>query len=185
MKITVVGMDPSLTNWGIAESILDLTTGYLETPSLTLVEPEKLKGKQVRQNSTDLFVAEQLAAQAVAAATRAKAVFVECPVGSQSARAMASYGVCVGILGAIRASGVPLIEVTPSEVKLAFTGDKNATKQQMIEKAVALYPEARFPMFRGAIANKAEHVADAIAAIHAGANTPTFQNLMRLFKKVA
>lgn len=185
MKIPVVGMDPSLTNWGIAEAILDLTTGYLETPVLTLVEPEKLKGKQVRQNSTDLFVAEQLAVKAIEAASKAKAVFVEVPVGSQSARAMASYGVCVGVLGAIRASGVPLIEVTPSEVKIAMTGDKNATKQQMIETALSIYPEANFPMFRGAVASKAEHVADAIAAIHAGVNTPTFQNLMRLFKKVA
>lgn len=98
---------------------------------------------------------------------------------------MASYGICVGILGAIRADGIPLIEVTPSEVKLAFTGDKNATKQMMIDQAIKLYPDANFPRWRGEVCNKAEHVADAIAAIHAGVNTPTFENLMRLFRKVA
>ena len=184
MKIPVVGFDPSLTNWGIAESLLDLTTGFMNTPVLTLVEPEKIKNKQVRQNSVDLFVAEQLAKEALAVARRAKVVFVEVPVGSQSARAMASYGVCVGILGAIRSEGIPLIEVTAYEVKKIFTGDKNATKREMISKAVELYPDANFPRQRERVVDKAEHVADAIAAIHAGVLTPTFQNLMRLFEKV-
>lgn len=171
---------------------MDLSTGALDQVKLSLVEPEKLKGKQVRQNSTDLFVAEQLAVTAIEAARNAKAVFVEVPIGSQSARAMASYGVCVGVLGAIRAMGVPLIEVTPTEVKIAFTGNKNATKKQMIETGVSLYPGSDWPRYerngkgfsKGAIMDKAEHVADAIATIHAGVNTSTFQNLMRLFRKV-
>jgi Holliday junction resolvasome RuvABC endonuclease subunit len=174
-------MDPSLTHWGLAFGELDLETGYLDVLNLKLIEPEKLTHKQVRQNSTDLYVADQLAKPALDAARTAKAIFVEVPVGSQSARAMASYGVCVGILGAIRAEGIPLIEVTASETKFAFTGDKNATKKQMIAQAIALYPSANFPQQRGRIVDKAEHVADAIAAIHAGVNTPMFQNLIRLF----
>lgn len=180
MKIPVVGFDPSLTHWGIASGELDLTTGYLEKLTLSILEPEKLTKKQVRQNSCDLHVAEQLASAALEAVEGCKAIFVEVPVGSQSARAMASYGVCVGILGAIRARGHELIEVSPTEVKVAFTGNKNATKQQMIEQALLLYPEANFPCHRGKITAKAEHAADAIAAIHAGVHTPLFQNLMRL-----
>lgn len=191
MIIPVVGFDPSLTHWGIAEANLDLKGGYLNDPVLTVVEPEKLKNKQVRQNSTDLFVSEQLAVQALRAARAAKVVFVECPVGSQSARAMASYGVCMGILGAIRAEGIPLIEVTATEVKRAATGNKNATKQDMIDWGVDLYPEASWPVYaqngkgyqKGEIKSTAEHVADGLAAIHAGVLTPTFQNLMRLFER--
>jgi hypothetical protein len=166
MIIPVAGFDPSLTHWGIAEAELDLSTGILTTPVLTLVEPE------------------QLAVTAIRAARQAKVVFVEVPVGSQSARAMASYGVCVGILGALRAEGISLIEVTAFEVKKVFTGDKNATKQTMINTAVELYPDANFPRQGKRIVAKAEHVADAIAAIHAGVLTPTFQNLMRLYEKV-
>lgn len=106
---------------------------------------------------------------------------------------MASYGVCVGVLGAIRALGIPLIEVTASEVKISLTGNKNATKQAMIDAAVGFYPDANWPLYdksgkgfqKGDIHSKTEHVADALAAIHAGANTPAFQNLMRLFRKVA
>lgn len=184
MQIPVVGMDPSLRNWGLSEAHLDLTTGCLTTPLLSLISVKDLKGKQVRQNSTDLHIAEQLAAAALAAARKAKCVFVEVPVGSQSARAMASYGVCVGVLGAIRAEGIPLIEVTPTEVKHVFTGNKNATKEQMIAMAIELYPKANFPMHRGKITANAEHVADATAAIHAGVRTSVFQNLMRLYAKV-
>lgn len=181
MKIPVAGFDPSLTHWGIAEAELDLSTGILSTPHLTLIEPEKIKHKQVRQNSIDLFVAEQLSHTVLAVARRSKAIFVEVPVGSQSARAMASYGVCVGILGVIRAEGIPLIEVTASEVKVHLSGSKTATKAEMIEAAVNYYPDANFPMQGKRIVAKAEHVADAIGAIHAGVRTPTFQNLMRLF----
>lgn len=185
MRIPVVGFDPSMSNWGIASSILDLTTGCLDTPELTVVCPIPLAGKQLRVNSKDLHASEQLAKTAIAEARKAKVVFVEVPVGSQSARAMASYGMCVGILGAIRAEGIPLIEVNPSEVKLAMTRDKNATKEQMISAALEWYPEANFPKHHGKLSYaKAEHVADAIGTIHAGVLTPMFQNLMRLYAEV-
>ncbi len=187
MIIRVAGFDPSLTHWGITEADLDLNGGYLNNPHLTILEPEELKGKQVRNNSNDLFRSEQLAKTAIEAAQRCKAIFVEVPVGSQSARAMASYGICVGILGSIRALGIPLIEVTAFEVKQAATGNKNATKQQMIDWAVDLYPEANWPTYtrkgETLIAAKAEHVADGFGAIHAGVLTPTFKNLMRLFER--
>lgn len=181
MIIPVVGMDPSLRNWGFAEAYLDLETGMLDIPHLSLVQTSEPKAKQVRQNSCDLQAAEALALAALTAARKAKVVFVEVPVGSQSARAMASYGVCVGILGAIRAEGIPVIEVTALEVKKQLSGNRTATKREMIDAAVAIYPEANFPRHGGRVTDKAEHVADAIGAIHAGVHTPMFQNLMRLF----
>jgi hypothetical protein len=184
MLIPVLGMDPALRNWGIAEASLCLKTGVLTTPHLTLVQPRNLEGKQVRQNSTDLHLAEQLAEAAMAAARKAKVIFVEVPVGSQSARAMASYGICVGVLGAVRALGIPIIEVMPAETKKIFTGNKNATKREMINRAFELYPDANFPCYKGEIPDKAEHMADAIASIHSGVQTPMFQNLIRLFNEV-
>lgn len=180
MRIPVLGMDPSFRNWGLARGNLDLETGTLDDLHLSLIEPTDMAGKQVRQNSQDLHVAEQLALGALDAAKQAKCVFVECPVGSQSARAMASYGICVGILGSIRSMGIPLIEVSPIEVKKAFTGNATATKKLMIKTAEGFYPDANFPRQKGRIVAKAEHMADAIAAIHAGVMTPMFQNLMRL-----
>lgn len=184
MKIPVVGMDPSLSNWGIAEAVLDLEDGLLSTPVLSVIQPRDGDGKkQVRKNSLDLQRAEELAHAAMTAAEKAKIIFVEVPVGSQSARAMASYGICLGILGSIRAKGMEIIEVSPDENKKVFTGSKTATKQQMIDTAYHLYPKANWPI-RGSsvVIGKAEHMADAIAAIHAGVKTPVFQNLMRLIQ---
>lgn len=182
MKIPVLGMDPSLRNWGLASAALDLNTGEFSGLHLSLIQPKEEKHKQVRKNSKDLEIAKLLASGLDEAVRVAKVIFVEVPVGSQSARAMASYGVCVGILGSLQAAGHTLIEVSPAEVKVAFTGNKNATKEQMIAKAIELYPQANFPMHQGKITSKAEHVADAIAAIHAGVRTPAFQGLMRLFR---
>lgn len=182
MLIQVAGFDPSFTNWGIAEGQLDLDTGYLENVRLEIVSTEKGKAKQVRTNSDDLQRCEELARKALEVGRRCKAIFVEVPVGSQNASGMKAYGVVCGILGTLRAEGIQIIEVTPTEVKKTFTGNKNATKEQMIAQAVQLYPDANFPMNRGQIASKAEHVADALAAIHAGVSTPIFQNLLRILR---
>ena len=80
-----------------------------------------------------------------------------------------------------------IIEVSPDENKMVFTGSKTATKELMIATATETYPNANWPteMEKGKrriIVSKAEHMADAVAAIHAGVQTPMFQNLMRLFK---
>jgi len=177
-------MDPSLRNWGIAEALLDLESGILSTPKLSVIRPRDEEGtKKVRKNSLDLLRAEELAHAAMAAAERAKVIFVEVPVGSQSARAMASYGICVGVLGSIQAKGIEIIEVSPAENKKFFTGTKTASKKLMINTAMDLYPDANWPYQGKKVSEaQAEHMADAIAAIHAGVQTPVFQNLMRLLK---
>lgn len=172
-KIRVVGMDPSLRNWGISTGTLDLQTNDLQIERVSVIQPAPEKGKQVRKNSTDLQAAKQLSEEVLAAIKGAQAIFVEVPVGSQSARAMASYGICVGILGAIRANGIPFFEVTPTEVKVTAVGSKVASKDTMINWAVHRHPEANWPK----AASKAEHMADATAAIYAGLKTNEFQRI--------
>ncbi|QIW87275.1 holliday junction resolvase [Agrobacterium phage OLIVR1] len=129
MQIPVLGMDPSLTNWGLASVELNLTTGIPTTPFLQLIEPKDLAGKNIRVNSNDLWRAEQLAQVVLPACQKAKVIFAEVPVGSQSARAMASYGICVGIMSVIRAVGIQIIEVAAIDSKKALTGKATATKQ--------------------------------------------------------
>jgi Holliday junction resolvasome RuvABC endonuclease subunit len=184
-RIRVVGMDPSLRNWGLATAIFELETQDIQVFSLGLVNPVLPTGKQVRQNSHDLEAAYQLYEGALAAAKHAQAVFVEVPVGSQSARAMASYGVCVGVLGALRAAGIPFFEVTPTEVKMAGPGKKTATKQEMIAWAMTKHPRANWPMYKQGGKDlvseaKAEHMADACGAIHAGLSSNQFQQMLPL-----
>lgn len=181
MKIPVNGFDPSLSNWGMARAMLDLETGILSDVKVWVEQTKPGTAKQVRQNSDDLIRTEALAKAALLAAGWAKVTFVEVPVGSQSARAMMSYGACLGVLGALRAQGHQIIEVNPSDVKKHFTGNKVATKEMMIDRAIELYPDAGWPMHRGQVTkSKCEHMADAIASIHAGGRTPEFSQLRRL-----
>ncbi|MCM2973803.1 hypothetical protein [Larsenimonas suaedae] len=187
-RIRVVGMDPSLRNWGLAAGYLDLDSLTLEVTCLDVINPVVPTGKQVRQNSKDLESAYQMYEQALGAVLQAQAVFVEVPVGSQSARAMSSYGICVGVLGAIRKS-LGFYQVTPTEVKLATAGTKTASKKQMIEWATTKHPEAHWPTYTksGQVLlseAKAEHQADAIGAIYAGAQGVEFQRSIPMFRNM-
>jgi len=184
-KLQVVGFDPSLNNWGIAHATYCTVTKRIQIQSLDVIQPVVPKGKQVRQNSKDLVAATQLADGAMRAAEGAHAIFVEVPIGSQSARAMASYGICAGILGTMRAAGIQYFEVTPTEVKMISVGKATASKKEMIEWAKAAQPELVFPTYikngiAAIVEGKAEHMADAIGAIHAGIHSDPFQQLMKL-----
>ena len=186
--IVVVGMDPSLRNWGLSKATYYPITGELEVTVLDIVNPSVPDGKQVRNNSKDLACAQQLSQGAAAFCMGAKAVFVEVPHGSQSARAMASYGICLGVLGALRAQGVTFFEVSEAEVKLATIGkNKKVTKIEMIEWAMKQHPNAPWPMkvekgVQSVVEGKAEHMADATGAIHAGIASVPFQQLLTLLK---
>lgn len=188
MKLAVCGMDPSLRHWGLSKGSYDTETGQLTLSHLDVIEPVLSKGKQVRQNSLDLESARQLCEGAMQAAQGAQAIFVEVPVGSQSARAMAGYAICVGVLGSLRAMGIPLFEVSPSEVKLAGFGKATATKQEMITWATDKHPEANWPTYKqkGQLlinTAKAEHQADATAAIYAGLASNSFKQLLPFLKQ--
>jgi hypothetical protein len=183
----VVGFDPSLRNWGMSKGVLALDTLSITIQEVAVIQPVLPTGKQVRQNSLDLESAYQLAAGALAFAKGAQAIFVEVPVGSQSARAAAGYGLCVGVLGALRATGVPFFEVTPTEVKMVSVGKRTATKAEMIAWAMKQHPEANWPMYKehGELLvseAKAEHMADATGAIHAGLRTNSFKQTLHLIQ---
>lgn len=185
--LKVLGMDPSLRNWGIAAGMLDTDTGKLTIKTVQVIQTSEPKGKQVRQNSADLHTAKQLMEGVAPFLEQANLIFVEVPVGSQSARAMASYGVCVGVLGAIRAHGTPFFEVTPTEVKKSTVGSKTATKDEMISWAMATHPEAPWPMkvvkgVSSVVTGTAEHMADATAAIHAGLAGNEYKQLAAMMR---
>lgn len=180
--ITVAGLDPSLSNFGMVKGSLDLESGILTVTQIQLIEtkPES-KNKTVRKNSIDLERSRKLYKELTEFIKDVDLVCVEIPVGSQSARAMTSYGICIGLLASI---DLPLIQVTPTEVKLAATNSKTASKAEMINWAVLNYPEAQWlTVTRKGITNfvdKNEHMADALAAIVAGVQTDIFKQL-RMF----
>lgn len=187
-KLKVIGIDPSLRNMGFCKAVIDLETGEITVTDVILVETEanKKMAKVVRKNCDDLDRAQLLHDAIVKECKGHALAFVEVPVGSQSARAMASYGICIGVLAACP---IPMIQVTPSEVKLAATGSKFAAKQEMIDWAFAKFPDVKWlTTNRGGkkvpTLNN-EHLADACAAIHAGVLTAQYQQASRMMSVLA
>lgn len=185
MLISVIGFDPSLNNWGIARGKYNTASGEITIASLEVIKPVAPSRKIMRVNSSDLSRAAQLAQGVIQEASYNAQIFVEVPVGSQSARSMASYGVCIGILGYLRAMGTPFYEVTPTEVKQVASGKSSATKKEMIDWASGKHPDAPWPMkmskgTNSIVTGTAEHMADAVAAIYAGVASPTFQQNVAL-----
>lgn len=174
----IAGLDPSLSNFGMAKGKLE--NSYFTLDHLQLVSTEAATNKkQIRVNSDDLNRAKLLHSAMQQFLEGVDMVAIEIPVGSQSARAMASYGICVGIISSIK---IPILQVTPTEVKLAATSNKNATKKEMIDWATETFPNADwlYKKQRGvrSLVDKNEHLADAVAAIKAAAMSDTFKQLL-------
>lgn len=189
MKINVIGIDPALRNLGFAHCTYDTETKLVEVVNLVLAQTEatdKKTAKVLRKNSDDLARAKILFDAMQLEAKKAAFAFIEIPVGSQSSRAMASYGICVGV---IASCPIPYFQLTPSEVKLIATGSKNASKEEMIKWAVNLYPKANWlkRKLKGEIVlmNDNEHLADAVAAVHAGVNGAEFKQAVAMFSAMA
>lgn len=182
-----VSIDPSLQNFGMSRGVLKIEGGSVEyiLEDLRLVSTETNKGtkKAVRKNSDDLERARTLQRGMEEFAKGAEIAFVEIPHGSQSARSMASYGICIGILASLR---IPIIQLTAVEVKVASVGKKTATKEEVIRWATGLYPDAPWlkRKYKGQIEliSANEHLADAVAAVHAGILTDQFINAMAFYK---
>jgi Holliday junction resolvasome RuvABC endonuclease subunit len=183
MQIPIGSIDPSLRNVGLVRGLVRLDDLAINIERIYLIETEKLTTKSVRQNSDDLRRAKWAHDGIAEWMHGAAIVFAEVPVGSQSARAMCSYGVCIGLLAAIKPA---LIQVQPTEVKMAAVGTKTASKQEMIEWATGLYP--RLNWYRSTrkgvttFGDKNEHMADAIAAVHAGVRTDEFKRMVAMWR---
>lgn len=83
--IKVVGLDPSMNNFGMVKADLNLDTLDLTNVELLLSQPVIEETKTVRQNSKDLEKAKQHWEKLQSFIPAEAIVFVEVPVGSQSA----------------------------------------------------------------------------------------------------
>ncbi|WP_252512798.1 hypothetical protein [Acinetobacter brisouii] len=193
MKVKVLGVDPSFRNFGMVVAELDIETKQFEILNMEIAKTEeekesrlkavkvggkttlkkvKERPKDTRKNADDLRRAKILHDALQYHAKDAYFAIAEIPVGSQDARAMASYGVCLGVLASL---SIPLVQVTPTEVKLAGTNNENATKDEMIKAAVKEHPNAPWltRKLKGETLykNENEHLADATFTIKAGLQT--------------
>lgn len=188
--IRVIGLDPALANFGMVKGVIDLGSCALTVESVLLVETAKDGSKQVRKGSDDLRRCREIVEAMRSFCDGATLGFAEVPSGgAKSANALKALSMATALLGACP---VPLIEVQPSEVKMATVGKKTAAKEDMIEFAIEKHPEAEWLTYKrhGKLlyADKNEHIADAVCSIYAGMKTQQFAHLvatMRALRSVA
>lgn len=183
--IKVLGIDPSMSNFGFVLADVDPVTGEIVgTPYLHLVQTAPTNDKKtIRKSSDDLRRCRELYAPLAELVAKADLVCSEMPLGSQNASAMKSVGICMGLLSTI---DKPFIQVMPEEVKLSAVGTKTATKAEMIEWAYARHPEANWLRKSkkpdAPLTAKNEHIADAVAVIAASVRTDSFKLMAVGFK---
>lgn len=188
--IRMLGLDPSLTNTGYAVVEVDLDTLKLtKVVTMGTITTQPTKSKQVRKSSDDLARARHLA-RGIAAIIKDHGIKVtvsEVPSGAQDAKASRAFGIVVGLLGSLT---TPVIEVTPTEVKLASHGTKTADKEDIVRWAVEqtrtlgcldMWNTSKakndWEIMIGdrCVTKTMEHQADAIAGTQAAINTTAFR----------
>lgn len=178
-----LAIDSSLAHTGIAIGEI-LPDGSFTVEAIDLHETEKTKNKQVRASSDTIKRCRETYEflQGYIRNIKPAIIFVETPSGSQSASGMKSYGVTCQLIAALYPEP---IEVTPDEVKVAALNSKTASKRDMINWAYNKYPELKGWEWnnKGILQDKNEHMADAIAIVHAGVQTPEFKKLNHLFNE--
>ena len=179
--IRVAGLDGSKANFGISLLNLDLATSKMAVTDLILIETRKTTNKQVRASSDNLRRAQEIAIILRHALKDCTCAFLEVPYGGQSASAAQAFGTVIGLYASIT---IPVVEVSPTEAKLASVGSKQATKDQMMEWAITEYPSAQWKTnIRKGVeyySKKNEHLADSVAIAHAGLQVPSFQQTLAI-----
>lgn len=185
--IRILGQDPAFSNYGLALVDVDIHTKQMYPVSIRLIETKKSAIKTVRVSSDKIFRAKTICEQVREAEKSCNLIAAEIPSGAQSASAANALGIALGI---VAGHTKPLIEVTAAEAKKAATGYSDASKGDMVAWAYELWPDLQWAKGRSkdmpeGLANKNEHMADALAIIKASLNTATFDNAAAILSSLA
>lgn len=182
--IQAVAIDAAFANMGLASVDICITPAGLVNVyglDIRLISTEREAHKVVRKSSDDLRRAKLLHSSLVefVKGTKATIAFAEVPSGSQSASAARALGIAVGVLGGCP---LPIIEVSPMEVKKLFSkdGKRKVPKTEIIAWAMKQWPLLPWIRHAGKITLANEHLADAMAVVVAGISTNEFQQLVAI-----
>ena len=155
--LTVLGIDGALNNFGVAH-------GLVYNNKVIINEIHVLSSKSKKQNKifNDAKRARQIAL--FLRQFNYDLVVAEIPYGTKSYSAAWSLGITLGLTASVN---VPIIYVTPTEVKRVVRN--GATKREIIDWAYAKHPNLQWykPTKNAPPIVRNEHMADAIAVIYA------------------
>jgi len=163
-------MDPSLRNWAVVSATL--IDNVLKIHTTTIIKTANHPIKSTKQSVSDINAASLLYKSLLPYIKEADVICIEVPHGSQSSRAMASYAICVSLIGALQHTNPNMVYVSANDVKKVVRTDKDhkPTKKEVIQWVRDKHPEAPLPNTLSA-----EHPCDAIVAIYAAMETKQFK----------
>lgn len=156
----ILGFDPSLRNWGIAITSYDPIADTLTVHKVDVIKTKTIKDKKQSKAVLDLQRAQTLIEGLLPYLDDVELIVIELPLGSQTASAMKSYGMCLGITACLTTLGIPFIYKTPFDLKRVI-GKRETTKEEIID-----WVNQRHPNVLSKYKTSAEHQADAVLAIY-------------------
>lgn len=145
----VLGIDPSITSLGYAvanvdRGVVNVVAGGIVT---TKTSPKK---RRLFQGDDDvrriLEIIDHL--DEVAMKWKPRAVAIEMPGGSKSARAARTFGLMVGLLATYfaRVHPMPVAWFQPRDVKEAVTGKRGGSKEEVARCVMERWPGVAWPL---------------------------------------
>ena len=159
----ILGIDGGLAHLGFAVAScpagakpMVLSGGVIETTKCSIGTAAADNVRRARELA--------LALEAVVAEWRPARIVAEAMSHPRNSRAAAMLSMSWGVIAAIaERHSIPVDVKGPMALKRAMTGNQTASKDEMIAAVREQYPEVQWPARR----DLHEHLADAVAAIHA------------------
>lgn len=196
--ITMLGIDPGMQHTGYAVADVDLAARQIiMVRDMGVLTTKRENCRQVRRSSDDLRRARSLRTRLDALTKRYRIDVAASEMASTApfVRIALNFGIMLGVLSSF---DFLLIELLPQDVKEAVTGNRSATKRDIVKWALGVpsepgvrWPKAARPnklelSHNGVeIANSGEHQADALAVIHAALHSEQLAGIVSLERAVA
>lgn len=186
-SIRIMGIDPGFANIGVARLSFDAEEGYYLHGLHLITTKKNTKKKGIRSKSDDLrrlLEVVQQFEEIVVSWPADVYSFEECPSISAnvtSTRKIATgWGACCAI--AARRSNVMVLEYAISDLKEVVTGNRKASKEEMIATLGKRFPQLlKMKVAKG----KLEHPADGLAACLTATKDPAVLSLANALRRVS
>lgn len=177
----IVGIDPGFASCGWA--VLELHADHEVVRRAGVIRTEASgKKRRVRRIDDDLERVQQIARGLgdllSESPSRPVACCVEAPEGSRGARQSKAMGLAMGIVATMATThGVPLLQVSATELKAHVAGSKTAAKDAIRSALEARYGE--LPIDADVPAGQRDHAVDAVGAVVACLNDEAIRLMRR------
>lgn len=178
--MNILALDASVNNTGMVIMNSDSNTiSYYNVFTTTKMK----KDKKTSQSNFDKARIDAIIDEIVIVSQRYDVNFIvseQIISGCQDAKAAKCLSLVAGMLYAVSKLHKPVSFFDVRSVKASVTGKRDASKEEVIEAAIKLYPCLSISLSsktaRSGYNGKAEHIADAIAVYHAYLKKNSLQN---------